>query len=199
MSREVIAVDVDEVLFPCVREFTAFHNGRYQTSITPDQFLTYEYQDVLGLSTAETVQRLFEFHEQDCLHVEPLEEAQDALGKLSESYDLQIITARDPQFEKSTREWLDKNFSGIFSDIFAIGHAAVIKEAPSKLTQCRSIGAVALIDDSVKHVNSCAEGGVKGILFGDYSWNQTKPGELHGNAIRCVNWLAVGKYFDERG
>jgi len=142
------------------------------------------------------MERIFAFHDMDDLHIEPLSEAQEALGKLSIDFDLQIITARDPRFELSTKAWVKKNFEGVFSDVFLIGHPAAMEKPQTKAVLCREIGAFAMIDDSVKHVSSCAEVGVEGVLFGDYPWNQVEP--MPAGVTRCIDWSAVREYFDVR-
>jgi hypothetical protein len=64
----------------------------------------------------------------------------------------------------------------------------------SKAEVCQEIGAFALIDDSIGHVTGCAEIGRRGILFGNYPWNQAEI--LHEDIIRCPDWRIVLDHFD---
>lgn len=196
MSREVIAVDVDEVLFPFVSEFVKFDNAIYGGEVCAAQFSTYAFEDVLKIPLDESVERVYSFNRADHAHIEPLEQARDALITLSERFDMVIVTARHPQFETNTSSWLQRHLDGFFSSLSHIGYAPLMEKPVKKVDVCRELGAMALIDDSVGHVSECAEAGIDGILFGDYPWNQTN--ELPAGVIRCKNWPAVLEYFNER-
>ena len=50
-----------------------------------------------------------------------------------------------------------------------------------------------LIDDQIKHVKACAELGIKGLLYGDYSWNKTD--EIFPNITKVKNWQETLEYF----
>ena len=78
---------------------------------------------------------------------------------------------------------------GNFVSTTFIGFPEVMEKPLTKAEVCKEIGAVALIDDSLKHLLQCSEVGIEGILFGDYPWNQTDS--LPENITRCTNWLEV--------
>ena len=196
MKKQIIAVDIDEVLFPFIAQFAEFHNARYKTKLTPEQFLSYEFEHALGLNLTETIERVYEFTSQDHLHIQPLGEAQTALKKLSEEFELHIITARNPKFEASTRAWIETYFEGIFSSIELIGYAPVMEKPRTKAEVCLSLGAQILIDDSVDHLKECSRLGIEGVLFGDYTWNQTES--LPKGVVKCTNWEEVLEHFDGR-
>lgn len=194
MSKQTIAIDVDEVLFPFVPEFTKFHNSTYGTSVSIDDFLSYEFEEVLGLPVEEVIKRIYAFHDVDDMHVEPLSEAQSAIRTLSNRYRLVIITARNPTYEISTRAWIEKNFPAVFSEIVLVGHPSTVADYRSKAEVCKEMNAIALVDDSLNHVLKCNEVGVQGILFGDYPWSSQN--DVTEDVVRCKNWQAVVEYFD---
>ena len=196
MSKEVLATDIDEVLFPFLQEFSGWHNQEYGTNLEADDFKSYEFSDTLGLSVPETVHRVHTFLSVDhsFFGVSPLEESQEAISKLGEQYKLVAVTARHPQFKKSSLNYLRKFFDDKITDITLVGTSATVDVLRSKAEVCKELGAIALIDDSVVHVTGCAEVGIDGILFGDYPWNQTD--ELPEGVVRHKNWAGVLEYFN---
>lgn len=189
MSKEVLALDVDEVMFPFLREFTQYHNQLYGTELYPEQFDSYRFDEIVGLPRDDMSERIYSFHQRDDSHIKPLDGAQEALRELHRYYDLVAVTARHPQFEQSTKWWLDLQGLPV-GDVHAIGFEGTIEGQPTtKAEVCRGIGAVALIDDSPKHVLECHDAGIDATIFGDYSWNQT--GQLPEVVQRCSDWPAV--------
>ncbi len=197
MTREKIAVDVDEVLFPFVEEFVKFDNAIHGGEFTSEHFLSYAFEDVLGTPMDEAVRRVYDFNGSDHGHITPLEKTHDALSSLSERFDLMIVTARHPQFAASTKDWVSRHLDGFFSSLSHIGYAPVMEMPIKKVEVCRELGAIALIDDSLSHVSECAEDNIEGILFGDYPWNQADV--LPSGVVRCRDWAAVLEHFDGRG
>ncbi len=190
MSKEVLAIDIDEVLFPFLDHFIAYHNSEYATKYSKEEFKSYDFSTVLGGSILETVQRVYEIQykmEQDL--IEPINQSKEAIDKLSSKFDLSVITARHPQFEPTTNLWLNKHYGEVIKSTSYIGNAAVMEKPRTKAEVCQEIGAVCLIDDSLNHVFECAKIGIKAIIFGEYPWNQTDY--LPANIVRCPDWPSV--------
>lgn len=194
MTKEVIATDIDEVLFPFVSEFTKWHNARYGSQLRANDFHSYEFDQVLGLGVAEVVERVHGFLEEEELHLEvsPLQDSQDALYQLSDKYDLVAITARHPKFESTTSGYLRYHFGEIIKHIALVGHVETVDVCVPKLEVCRSMGAIALVDDSLHHLRGCDEYKVSGILFGQYPWNSSLvvPQEIK----RINDWPELVRY-----
>jgi 5'(3')-deoxyribonucleotidase len=103
-----------------------------------------------------------------------------------------IVTARRAHLIDTTREWLANYFPGYFKDI----HFVPIWEPGNTITKadiCKQIEADYLIDDLPKHCNVAADGGIKAILFGDYSWNKNE--NLHSGVVKCKDWDSVLSLF----
>lgn len=194
MTKEVVAVDVDEVLFPYVESFVGYHNVIHGTNLAPEDFFTYEFEHVLGLTVEETIRRVHDVHDLGFDTQGPVEGACFALDELAKRFNLFVVTARNPRFEETTREWLHKNFPDVFQDVVLTGHPQDIEKPKSKIEVCREVGAIALINDSFRHVAECVGTEVIGILFGDYPWNRTVP--VLDGMVRCKSWLEVVRYFD---
>lgn len=196
MGRETIAVDIDEVIFPFVDEFVVYDNERFGGNFTREDFFCYRFEDVLEIPMEQAVQRVYEFNSADHGHISPLSEAHEAITALNEHYNLTVVTARHPQFEPVTRRWLNRHLPGFFEGVLHIGYAKVMERPVKKVEMCRRLGAIALIDDSLEHVTECAKQGIRGVLFGDYPWNQAEA--LPEGVTRCADWQAVLRYFDVR-
>lgn len=192
--RETIALDIDEVLFPFIPQFVRWHNGVHQTNFRSDDFFTYEFDAVLGLSVSDTVSRVHEFLEQRDNHenVAPIEGSENAVYALAERYSLVAVTARNPRFRAVTEVYLNDCFGGNIEHVELIGHPASMEACKSKAEACQKLGVAALIDDSVRHVNGCVDNGIDGILFGDYPWNGDD--ELREGVTRCRDWPDVLGY-----
>ncbi len=195
----MIATDIDEVLFPFVREFAVWHNQEYGTSIADGDFVTYEFEHVLGVTIPETIHRVHTFLriEHGHLGVSPLEEAENAISLLGENFDLAAVTARHPEFETPTMNYLMRYFRGVITNLTLVGHPETMDIMRTKAEVCAELAAIALIDDSVKHVSDCAREGIQGILFGSYPWNQTDG--LPAGVVRYENWDSVLEHFGVRG
>jgi 5'(3')-deoxyribonucleotidase len=190
MYKKVLAVDIDEVLFPFTPTFLAYHNAAYQTQLT----LAHKQSDFLEHITGET-------EDQMCAkidaylktpfyaHAGPLPDAVGAIRRLSKSWRLVIITARTPNYRGSTELFIERHFPGMFSGIFYSCDAHDPKKITPKHSLCQQVGAYALVDDSLRNLQTVADVGVHGVLFGNYPWNQRTP--LPKRVTRCKDWGAV--------
>jgi uncharacterized HAD superfamily protein len=195
MAKELIAVDVDEVLFPFIDVFLEDYNLKYSLNLTKDQFHTYEFSGPLGLSVPETVDRIYSFQKTlGSSSVEPIETAREAIAQLASKFSLAVITARHSQFETLTTNWINEHFPNYFANISLVGFADIMEHPKTKAEVCIEFGASTLIDDSLYHLRQCAAVGIKGILFGDYPWNQTD--ELPEGIVRCSNWTNVLEHLE---
>jgi 5'(3')-deoxyribonucleotidase len=195
MGKEVLALDIDEVIFPFVREFIPWHDQEFGTDLRFEDFHNYDFDSVLSISVPEVVDRVHAFLGQEHGHkdVTPIDEAVNAVRRLHRKYDIHALTARHPSFRRTTEEYLGEYFSYTISDLTLVGHVANMDVVRSKAEVCVELGAVALIDDSVGHVSGCTEQGIIGVLFGDYPWNSTV--DIPKEVIRCKNWSEVLNYF----
>jgi uncharacterized HAD superfamily protein len=194
MPKPTIAVDLDDVLALHAASFIQFSNERYGTSLQPHEYDD-EWVNLWGdVARDEIVRRAGEFHthEQTTAYGK-IEEASPVLARLKQGYRLVIITARPQNLIPATHEWLAQHHSEVFEEV----HFVPIWEPNNTVTKadiCKQIGASYLIDDSVKHCNIAAEGGITSLLFGDYAWWNRH--EVDPRIIRVSGWGKVQEYFD---
>lgn len=186
VPKPILAIDIDEVLFPFLPELIKHHNQVYGTNFRLEQFDTYDFYKVWGGTSNQTVQKVHAFLKLPQTHIEPLEQATQAIATLKQHYQLVVITSRDKQLEERTRQWLIYHFPDTFHDIILAGNHYTGLDFRTKIEVCRELGAVCLIDDSLRYVTECSREGFKAILFGDYPWNQAD--ELPSGVVRSADW-----------
>lgn len=198
MKRQIIAVDIDEVLLPHFQDLIAWYNGQYGTKLTlahnhPVDPTPWGTKDI-----AVAVKRVHKFFETDIFqYSKPFDEALDVLVALSKTYDLVIITARDTLIEDLTREWLALHFPGLFKEIQFTAFYSLDGNRRSKAAVAKELNADFLIDDDINHCEAAAKVGIQALLFGKYPWNSVKQ-VSHPKIIRVTDWAGVKGYFDEK-
>ena len=194
-NRPTVAIDVDDVLAAHADAFISFSNRRYGTNFSIEDYHD-DWPKLWGISHEEMEKRAKEFHTtQSVAKYQLIQEADNVILKLKESYRLFLVTARPKYNIESTYDWINRNFSGVFEDI----HFVPIWEPNNTVTKadiCKQIGADFLIDDLPQHCNIAAQGGIKALLFGDYSWNRNE--EILNGVTRVKDWNEVLKYFNEK-
>jgi 5'(3')-deoxyribonucleotidase len=193
MSKEVLALDVDEVVFPLVSHYLVQHNENYGTAFSADDLTTYRLEDVLSLPVDEMIKRIYEFHDADHTHIDPLENTQEGINRLRERFDINIVTARHSRFYHQTEKWLRDKIGDFFGSIHMIGYGPVVEKPITKSEVCLSIGAIALVDDNLEHLTDLPKYGKEGVLFGDYRWNQADS--LPPGITRCLDMIKVAEHF----
>ncbi|MDQ3159330.1 MAG: hypothetical protein M3P98_04340 [bacterium] len=192
MSKEILALDKDEVFFPFIATFIDDHNREFGTEASTVQ-ASYDFEDFLEISRDEVIKRVHDFTFKGHVGVEPVEGAIDGIHRLNDRFDLVVVTARHPMFRPQSEEWIETHFPGVFSELHLIGFPDTNEHHRPKVEVCQEIGAIGLIDDSLSNVTSVAEAGLQGVLFGDYGWNQTEI--LPSGVIRVRDWQEVAEHF----
>jgi hypothetical protein len=197
--KQVVVIDIDEVLQPFFHPFHIHHDEQYGTTITKSDPQDRYYLEQFTGDPSEVVERKLEAYvkTEDFTKIKPLRGAVEAVLWLRQhDFEPVVITARQPFFVKATHNFLDAHFPQAFKGVHFISHhvGSSLTPAASKLDICKELGAAYVIDDNVGTATLCAEAGIKAILFGDYSWNQS--GDLPEGVTRCKDWAAVLEYFD---
>ena len=194
MKQKSIAVDVDDVLAEHAEAFIVFSNQNYGTNITLEDYSD-DWRNIwTDVDDDEVYRRAMEFLTTESVYnFEPKEGALEVLKELSKTSELFIVTARPSHLTEITTKWVDKHFNGIFKGV----HMVPIWEPDNTVTKadiCNQIGAKYLIDDNVEHCNIAHDGGMRSIIFGDYTWNRLL--DIDGGVEKCKSWQDVAEYFD---
>ncbi|KAK3845250.1 MAG: hypothetical protein J3R72DRAFT_397065 [Linnemannia gamsii] len=206
LPRKVIAVDLDEVLARTTLAIADFHNDTYGTSLTMDDFISYDYTKIWGGTREESIAkwRLF-FDSPYFLKVEPVEGSLETLKLLkSRRFSLVIVTARQQFVADLTKKFVDRHFPGIFESIYFANHFLTEQEkltfvSKPKSVICRDVHAQLLIDDSLENALEVSKAGIPVLLFdlhGKYKWNQLEEGQqLPDKVTRVKSWKDVQAWF----
>lgn len=191
-TKPVIAVDIDDVLFPLLEGITEYHNTLKGTMLTADDFFTYDFSEVWGTSAEETEQIVSDFLRLDHLQLRPVDGAAAALARLSQDFDVVLVTARNQLFEKETVQWLRGHLPDLFQSVIFAGNPHDGRPYRPKGVICQELNAQLLIDDHPANLLSAAECGVDGVLFGSRSWSVLD--QPSARIVPCGDWEAVEEY-----
>lgn len=194
MSKQIIAVDIDEVLFPFTPEFLAKHNETHGGSIEQSDLKTYYFiEELYELGENEDPEDIIENFLNEAYegNIGPYNGAIEAIQKLKQNFILEVITARRPSMQAITEKWLNKHFPEVFKGVHFPRKRS---EQTTKVEICKEIGAKYLIDDHPSNFEGMTEAGITVLLFGEYVWN--KSDKLPKNVTRVKDWQAVERYFD---
>lgn len=196
-AKEVIAVDIDDVLVPHVEDLVSWHNKKYGTHMDLEHYHSRDPKDWGAETIEEAIKRVHRFFTTpEFLDALPIDNAVEALQNLSKRYDLVVITARDGIIEKVTKEWLDNHFPEIFKEAHFTARFNLEGKSAKKSAVALNAKAKYLIDDTLENVIEAAEAGLEVLLFGSYPWNRLL--KLPPHVTRVNNWQEVLEYFDAK-
>lgn len=188
--KPVLALDMDEIMFPFMKYLLEFVNQRDQAQWSAEHFHTFDFEDVWGGTRTEATATVDSFFDQLGEHPEPIEGSVSAIATLAEMFSLYVVTARHDSLEDATMSWLKAHFPDSFDGVHLCNlyneNQDVVR---SKVDVCVQLDAVALVDDSLQNVTDVAATGSNGILFGDFAWNRAT--HLPARVTRVADWQGV--------
>ncbi len=200
MTKPVIAIDIDDVLADYALGFIEFSNAHWDTHLTIDDYDEH-WANVWKVDMAEVRRRADLIHEKRLVKsLTHKSEALPVLEKLSQRFDLVVVTSRRVQNKEDTLAWLELHYPMLSTqNVTFSGFFDTINDTSIHLTKgniISSVGARYMIDDQPKHCLSAAECGIEALLFGNYKWNQLA--DLPANVTRVHDWQGVEVYFGGR-
>jgi uncharacterized HAD superfamily protein len=195
--KQVIAVDIDDVLAAEAEFIIAYGNKQWGHTLTLEDYQE-NWSDMWGVDMEEMERRAAQLHLPGVqTSYRLIEGGHEVLKKLKERYELIILTSRRGVLKVETLEWINRVFADVFSGIHFTGFYDTTRTDRHLLTKgelAKQVGADFLIDDQPKHCFAAAEAGVKSLLFGDYAFSRHL--ELPPGVSRCKDWAEVLDYFD---
>lgn len=195
MSKETLALDIDDVAVKHVEGFIRWSNKTYGTSLTSDDY-SEAWHELWSIDKdqVEARKKLF-FTDKIVGAFEVVEGAGEGIIALSGVKKIVGVTSRRESLRSITETALELIAPGavdgvVFATYFRDGQ----KFTRSKAEICPDIGATDLIDDHLKHCLAVGNVGVNAVLFGDYAWNRTED-ELPANVVRARDWQEVLVHF----
>ena len=192
-----IAIDIDGVLGDDVGAFVKFHNEKYNTNLKKQDFYCNKWWLVLNEEVQVLYKKYLEYIDSNYFKdMGTIKGSIEALKELGKNHNLFVLTARKNEWMDVTKKWLDKNFPGIFNEIYSTNfHTFKKKKGVNKGEICKRIKADYLIDDFVEHANECTNVGTEVLLL-DSPWNQNY--ELLPHIYRMKDWNEIIEYINRQ-
>ncbi len=182
-----IGIDLDEVLADFLPALIEYHNATYGTFLAREQFQSYKFWEVWGGTREDAIQKVYDFHKTSYFkNIKPVVGSQEAVGILKQNNDLVVITSRQDDVTKATKNWIAQYFSDIFSDIYFANHYSQNGGSTTKRQICDSAGIDLLIEDSPEYALECLDSRRKVLLL-DCPWNK-RSSELPHGIYRVNSW-----------
>ncbi len=195
MSKEVLALDIDDVAVKHVEGFILWSNDTYGTNLTVEDY-SEAWHDLWDIDKDEVEERKKLFFTDEVVGAfEVIEDASEGITALSGVRKVVGVTSRRESLQAITEQTLELIAPGAVDEVvFATYFRNGQKFTRSKAEICPAIGATDLIDDHLKHCLAVSEVGIRAVLFGDYAWNRSED-ELPENITRARNWSEVVVHF----
>lgn len=188
MSKETVALDIDDVVVKHVEGFLKWTNKTYGTKLNIQDYSEAWYE-LWGIPKEEEEGRKKLFFTDEIVGAfEEVEGAREGLIALAATKRIIGVTSRRESLRDITSTVLEAMAPGTVEDVvFATYFVDGLKFTKSKAEICPELGASWLIDDHLKHCRAVAAVGVNAVLFGDYPWNACDE-DLPGNITRASDW-----------
>ena len=184
-----IGIDLDEVLADFLPAFIEYHNDTYGTSLVREQFHSYRFWETLGGTREEAIQKVYDFHKTpNFKNMKPVLDSQESVDILKQNNDLVVVTSRQDDVAKVTREWITQHFPNVFSEIYFTNHYSQNGSSTTKKQICNSVGVDILIEDSLEYALECLNS-KRRILLLDCPWNRSY--ELPQGIYRVNSWKDI--------
>ena len=211
-NRPAIAVDLDDVVFPCAEGLVAAYNEHYGTNFRPNmpqstwdvpQEEVQERFNGLQLGTTPGMAKPDWFAEMQV----PDRETIETLQRLATKYRLYAVSARHYGLAGVTQQSIEKYLPDVFEEVILTRRPVETENGikimtDSKTEIYRQYNMTVAIDDSPHHLERGLEGDDAplglAILFGERPWH---PGATIDDprAIECRTWAeageAIARYF----
>lgn len=188
MAKPILAIDIDEVLFPFMVTMLEHTNSTYGLSHSIEEVKDFNL-GFWSISDSDAIERVHTVSRLDHRSVNALPNANSALSLLKGQYQIFIVTSRHEEFRARTEEWLSHHFPGLYDKLIMTGNHYSGREFRSKAEVCLELGVSMLVDDQLHYAKESAQLGLPCILFGDYPWNQAES--LPDGVVRAQDWNEV--------
>jgi len=188
-NKQLIGLDLDDVIIDFNEGLMHYHNALYGTSYTRKDITSWALENTWGCTTNEAIQRVYDFyHSEEHGRCPAVRGAVDMIHQLSVVYSITVITSRPENVRELTTNWLNQHVPDILGEIHFLGHYhGPESRRKSKGEVCKELGVGLFIEDSLANAENVAEQGIPVLLF-DKPWNQ---GDLPPNTIRMYSWEGI--------
>ena len=168
-----IGIDLDEVLADFMPQLLKYYNGKYKTNFRREQVKEYNFWNLWHCTKEQAIDEVYQFFRSSYANeIQPVIGAKEAVPKLNKNNELFVITSRANDSAEETFRWINKYFSGVFSDIYITNQwNNLYKRTKKKSDICKELGIELIVEDGPEHAIDCASSGLNVLLF-DCPWNE---------------------------
>ena len=181
-----IAIDIDGVILDIIRTYCEIYNKRYGTNYQKKDITTWDFFKDWNITEEEAFKIFYEIYA-DSRNVPFIDDdAPKIMKKLNERYDLDIVSARLPQYRSSIIDKLESHGvkEGIqYTELILLHH----RPYDIKLKENYDL----YVDDNPNLVEPIKMMKSRMLLLFDQPWNQNSVCE--DNVHRVYNWEEVEK------
>ena len=184
--RRLIALDLDEVLFPMIPQMNKYYKSVYRKPAPTFYPKKYNFSSYYNISEYESKKMVEGFYYSEYAHsTKPIKGAQKAIKKLAKENDLVIITGRQDytQCKAITHHLVNTYFGDAIDDIYFTNSYSLRGEETPKHLLCDALNVDILIDDIPYNCNTC---NTESLLFGNYEWNKDNT-----TLKRILSWNSI--------
>jgi 5'(3')-deoxyribonucleotidase len=185
-----IAIDIDGVLLDIIVRYCEIYNKRYGTNYKKKNITTWDFFKDWNITEDVAFGIFYEIYA-DSMSIPFIDdEAPRIMKKLHERYDLDIVSARLPEYRSSIINKLDSHnvIAGIqYTELILLHH----RPYDIKLKQNYDL----YVDDNPNLVEPIKMMKDRTLLLFDQPWNQNSVCE--DNVFRVHNWSEVEKKISE--
>ncbi|MBR9702888.1 hypothetical protein GOV10_02545 [Candidatus Woesearchaeota archaeon] len=188
----VIGLDNDDVLEDFMSGFALWHNINYGTLLRYEDFISFDFREVLNVSKKEVYKRVMEFYKSpEFENLQPLKGSMVYVPALAKRHELHVITSRHDDLEERTLSGLNKYYPNCFTGVHLTNHwFGNVRRTKSEV--CKEYGIQVLVDDHCTFAAEAADNGVR-VIMPDRPWNQDlkNNGVMRVGSEWCHIYLAI--------
>lgn len=170
-KKSKIGWDIDDIIFPLMENYLAFHNNKHETKLELTDVYNYHlWKCGIHSSKEESVKEVLEFQNSPLFdRIDLIPGAREVLGEISKNYEIHFVTSRPEGIKNKTEILLNRNFP---KNGFKILYSGEIYGGNlSKAEICNRFEIPLLIEDNPDYAIDCARNGIKVILL-NHPWNK---------------------------
>jgi 5'(3')-deoxyribonucleotidase len=190
-----IAFDLDEIIVPFLPHLVEYYNEKYSTNLQLKDFFSYNFWEVWGGTKEEAIQVVYDFHKTKYFrNIEPFPEMKSIMIELAKDNELYLITSRQKDVERETREMMDEILPGVFKKLYFTNHFSQNGNSLTKSGICNKEEIKLVVEDNFRYALECLTDERKVILL-DYPWN--KSNESHEGLYRVKSFQGIFQKINE--
>lgn len=184
-EKPKIGVDFDDVIFGFMEGFLLFTENNFGDKKDMEEVKSFFLEDVWGVTAEEMTARIGTYYHSEYHHnAPPIDGALRALEKLSQDYDIHIITSSPGDILSFIKGWLERNGFTFISQIHCTRVVMTDQNPRKKIDIARELGIIYMIDDASHTAEQFVSSGIGFFLLGK-PWNKNFNMD---HVIRVENW-----------